>query len=103
MADAPTLTLSFVAGAALGVTFFGGLWWTVRRGVSSELPGLWFLLSRLLRTGALLMGFYVVSGHRWERMLACLVGFTLARPAVTYLARQSPPGRAQEARDAPQP
>ena len=40
----------FVAGALLGAFFFGGLWWTVQKGVTSEQPALWFLGSLLLRT-----------------------------------------------------
>jgi F1F0 ATPase subunit 2 len=30
------------AGLLLGAIFFGGLWWTVRKGVSSKRPALWF-------------------------------------------------------------
>ena len=39
MSDIPALALSFVAGSMLGVLFFGGLWWTVQKGVTSDLPG----------------------------------------------------------------
>ena len=38
------------AGALLGVFFFGGLWWTVQKGVASERPAFWFLGSLLVRT-----------------------------------------------------
>jgi heme A synthase len=34
----------------LGVIFFGGLWWTVRKGLSSKRPALCFFGSLLLRT-----------------------------------------------------
>ena len=37
-----TLVLAWVAGVVLGAIFFGGLWWTVRKGVSSKRPALWF-------------------------------------------------------------
>ena len=43
------LALALVAGVLLGAFFFGGLWWTVRKGVSSERPALWFFGSLLLR------------------------------------------------------
>ena len=36
------LVLILLAGALLGSVFFGGLWWTVRRGVLSTQPALWF-------------------------------------------------------------
>jgi F1F0 ATPase subunit 2 len=32
-----------------------------------------------VRTAVVLVGFYLVSDGKWERMLACLVGFVLAR------------------------
>ena len=44
-----TLALALVAGLLLGAIFFGGLWWTVRKGISSKQPALWFLGSLLLR------------------------------------------------------
>ena len=80
------LALVLVAGLLLGVIFFGGLWWTVRKGVSSKRPALLFLGSILLRTGVVIAGFYVVSDGHWQRLLACLFGFAIARFVVTRLA-----------------
>ena len=74
-----TLALAGLAGSGLGALFFGGLWWTVRKGVSASQPALWFLGSLLLRMGIALAGFYVVSGGHLGRLLACLAGFALAR------------------------
>ena len=42
--------LAVVAGLLLGAVFFGGLWWTVRKGVSSQRQALWFLGSFVLRS-----------------------------------------------------
>ena len=42
MNESLTLALAWVAGVLLGAIFFGGLWWTVRKGVSSQQPALWF-------------------------------------------------------------
>jgi F1F0 ATPase subunit 2 len=81
------LLLSCVGGGVLGVIFFGGLWWTVRQGMSSERPGLWFFGSMLLRMSIALSGFYFVSGGHWERLLVCLLGFVVARLVVTWLTR----------------
>jgi F1F0 ATPase subunit 2 len=50
-----------VAGVLLGAIFFGGLWWTVRKGVSSKRPALCFFGSLLLRTSIALAGFYFVG------------------------------------------
>jgi F1F0 ATPase subunit 2 len=81
------LVLAAGAGILLGAIFFGGLWWTVHKGVSSQRPALWFLGSMLVRTGIAVAGFYVVSDGRWQRLVACLLGFVVARLLVTQLAR----------------
>ena len=92
-----TLALAWLAGSALGATFFGGLWWTVRKGVSANQPALWFFGSLLVRMGIALAGFYVVSGGHLDRLLACLVGFVVARPVVTWLTRTRPAPEASHA------
>ncbi len=79
MNDIPALALALFGGALLGVFFFGGLWWTVQKGVTSERPALWFLGSLLLRTALILAGFYLVSQGHWSRLVACLLGFLVAR------------------------
>jgi F1F0 ATPase subunit 2 len=85
MAEAPVFLLAWFAGAALGVMFFGGLWWTVRKGVSSKEPARWFAGSLLLRTAIALPGVYFVSGGHWQRLLPCLVGFMMAQLGVTWM------------------
>lgn len=85
MIEALTLLLAFVAGGALGAVFFGGLWWTVRKGVMSPRPAVWFFGSMIVRTAIVLVGFYLVGANHWDRMLSCLAGFILARLAVTWL------------------
>lgn len=97
------LVSALMAGVLLGAIFFGGLWWTVRKGVSSTRPARWFFGSLLLRTSMTLVGFYVVSGGHWEKLLVCLLGFTIARPIVTRLTRlaEKPSPLAQEPGHAP--
>jgi F1F0 ATPase subunit 2 len=85
MNDALSLAQALVTGVLLGVMFFGGLWWTVRKGFSSQQPALWFFGSLLLRMSIALAGFYVVSFGHWERLPVCLLGFILARLIVTRL------------------
>lgn len=89
MSDPLTLLLVWMSGGALGMLFFGGLWWTVRRAVGAKQPALWLLGSLVLRTSAVLAGFYLVSGPHWERLLACLVGFIMARFVVLRMTRAS--------------
>jgi len=86
MADVAVFALAGVAGVFLGVVFFGGLWWTVRQGLASPRPALWFLGSLLVRTAVVLAGIYVVAAGDWRRMLACVAGFAIARVVVTRLA-----------------
>ena len=87
LALASALVLPLLAGVLLGTFFFGGLWWTIRRGVSSKQPAALFFFSLLLRTGIALAGFYFVARGDWRRVLACLVGFILARILVTWRTR----------------
>ena len=104
MTETVTLMLAGAAGWLLGAIFFGGLWWTVRRGLSSKRPALWFLGSLLVRMSIALPGFYFVGRGHWERLAACLLGFVFARLVVTWLTR-APREReacpAQEISDAP--
>jgi F1F0 ATPase subunit 2 len=98
------LVLAGVAGLLLGAVFFGGLWWTVRKGVPSQRPVLWFFGSLLLRMSIVLAGFYFVGRGHWERLVVCLLGFVMARLIVTWLTRASRDNRdrtIQEASHAP--
>ena len=80
-------TLALLLGLALGAFFFGGLWWTVRRGLHAQRPALWFLLSLLVRTAVVLAGFYWIAGPQWQRLLACMAGFVLARLILVRFVR----------------
>jgi F1F0 ATPase subunit 2 len=80
------LVLAWLAGCTLGGMYFGGLWWTVRRGLSAERPALWFMGSLLLRLCVVLSGFYLAAGAHWERFLACLLGFVTATLVVRRLS-----------------
>jgi F1F0 ATPase subunit 2 len=103
MTDALSFFSSLIAGLLLGAFFFGGLWWTVRKGVKSERVALWFFGSMLLRTGVVMLGFYLLLGDSWQRTLIGLLGFFIARLTVTWLTRvvEQPKPLAQEAGHAP--
>lgn len=99
MNETLSLILACVVGVSLGMLFFGGLWWTIRKGVSSTRPALWFTGSTLLRVSIVLVGFYFISAGHWDRLLACLLGFVAARFIVTRLTRaeKKPPYLAEKA------
>jgi F1F0 ATPase subunit 2 len=81
------LAFAWLAGAALGAVFFGGLWWTVHKGLSSQQPVAWFAGSLLLRMTITLGGFYLVMGSCWQRLLLCSLGFIMARLLVSWTTR----------------
>lgn len=81
------LLVALLEGALLGLFFFAGLWWTVRKLASSKHVALLFLSSMLLRTGIVVLGFYFILGDNWQRLLAGLLGFIIARIIITRLTR----------------
>jgi F1F0 ATPase subunit 2 len=74
---------ALAAGLLLGAMFFGGLWWTVRRAISSSVPAAWFLGSMLLRTSLTAAGFYYAAAGQWQKLVACLIGFIAVRMFIT--------------------
>jgi F1F0 ATPase subunit 2 len=86
-----SLALATVAGILLGAVFFGGLYLTVRKGVSSRSPALWFFGSLVVRMSIALAGFYLVSDGSWQRLVACLLGFVAGRLIVTWSTRPAGP------------
>jgi len=86
MNEFPELILSLGVGLLLGAIFFGGLWWTLRRAVSSPSVALWLIASMLLRTGIVCAGLLWVCGSDWKRWLAGVFGFLVARLIATRIA-----------------
>jgi F1F0 ATPase subunit 2 len=91
MVDGLILCLAAVAGLSLGGIFFGGLWWTIRNGMTAKQPGLWFLSSLIVRMAIVMAGFYFAGGGQWQRLLSCLIGFIAARSIVVRLVRPPHP------------
>ncbi len=105
MNDALTLVLAWAAGGLLGGVFFGGLWWTIGKGLSSPRPAMWFFGSLLLRMGIAIVGFRLVGDEDWKALVACLLGFVMARLVVTWVTQSRFLNRSQlgeEAEHAPQ-
>ena len=87
MIESSLLLLATVMGLLLGMFFFGGLWWTIRTQLTSEWLPAWLLGGLILRTAITLAGFYFVGRGDWRRLLACLLGFFLARLLMVRLTR----------------
>ncbi|MFO7824017.1 MAG: ATP synthase subunit I [Cyclobacterium sp.] len=74
------MIIALLTGVAMGILFFGGLWITVKKAVSSKTPALWFLGSFILRMGIAIGGFYLIlKGGNWLSGLICLAGFIVTR------------------------
>lgn len=103
MIDGISLVFGLITGMMFGAIFFGGLWWTVHKGVSAKHPAFWFLGSMLLRTCIVVFGFYFVLGNSWLRLVAGLLGFIFVRLIVIRVTRvaQQQNQLAQEAGHAP--
>lgn len=73
------LVASALAGVLLGTMYFGGLWLTVQRIERANHPVAILATSFIVRLGLVLVGFYLISDGRIERLVACLVAFFLTR------------------------
>lgn len=85
-----SILLIFIAGAALGTMFFGGLWLTVKQTVTSTKPALLILGSFIVRMVLVLTGFYFIGAGNWQRLLMALVGFIIARFLVIHFTKIKP-------------
>ena len=87
--------MTLIAGLALGIIFFGGLWLTVRKMIHSKKPALWLLSSFIFRVGITLVGFYFVGAGNMQKILICLVGFIAARFVVLHFTKNKEPKNLQ--------
>jgi len=80
---AGTISLSILAGLALGLFYFGGLWLTVRVIPRARRPWVLVLGSFAARLALTVAAFYIVMAGDWKRLVACLCGFLATRLALT--------------------
>lgn len=91
MTETWLLFLVFPGGLLLGIFFYGGLWWTVRKGLSSRRPALWFFTSYLLRMGVTVAGLSALADGHWQRLLVFFLGWLTARLLVMQLDKWAAP------------
>lgn len=87
MSEILYMILAFIVGMALGIFFFGGLWFTVKKAVTAKIPAIWFFSSFIFRVSVVMLGFYFISPGGWQRLIVSLLGFIVARFVVTYLTK----------------
>ena len=69
------LILAFIAGLALGLFYFGGLWLTIKQLPRSRRPAFLALGSFFLRTALVVFAFYlIVRNGNWQNGIACILG-----------------------------
>ncbi len=87
MSEILNMILSFIGGMLLGTLFFGGLWFTVRKLTSSKMPALLVLSSFLFRVSIALLGFYFIGLGDWRKLVACMIGFIIARFVIIHYTK----------------
>ena len=87
MSDIGAIIGALAIGMFLGALFFGGLWWTVHRGLTAANPALWFGVSALARMALMVSGLYYMARAGWPSLVAGLCGLLIARVAATRLTR----------------
>jgi len=81
------MIVALIGGLVIGVFFFGGLWFTVRKAINVKTPALWFFGSFILRVSISMVGFYLISLGNWQDLLLALLGFVIARYFVTHFTK----------------
>jgi F1F0 ATPase subunit 2 len=87
MNEISNMVLPFIVGWLLGILFFGGLWFTVKKLTASKIPALLVLGSFIVRVGIVLIGFYFIGSGDWKKLIVCLIGFIVARFAVIHYTK----------------
>ncbi len=82
MNEIAIIVTACLTGAVAGGVFFGGLWWTVRKGLSARNPALLFLASYVVRTVVVGTVFFILFRNDWDRLGAAMLGFLVARVVV---------------------
>ncbi len=87
MNEISNILLPFIVGLLLGIIFFGGLWFTVKKLPLSKIPALLTVSSFVFRICIVLTGFYFIGLGDWKKLIICLIGFIIARFAVIYYTK----------------
>ena len=82
------MIIALISGIILGMIFFGGLWFTVKKTVGSSYAAIWILSSSLTRTVIVLTGFYFVGQGNWQQLLLAVSGFIAARFLVMWFTKR---------------
>ena len=77
--DVTSLFVALGGGFLVGFVYFWSLKYTISHMVTARHPALVMIGSYVLRTVFMLLAFYLIMDGELMRLIACLVGFILAR------------------------
>lgn len=83
------IVIALLAGGAIGLFYFGGLWLTVQRIPSSSRPQLLMVGSFFVRLALSLAAFYLLTPWGWPAMAAALAGLIIARQILTGMKKKT--------------
>lgn len=72
-----------IVGVILGLFYFGGLWWTVRRVMHSRRPGLLIFASFLVRLLGTLVVLLLIVREHWILGAVCVAVMIVTRAVLT--------------------
>jgi F1F0 ATPase subunit 2 len=90
VAEVALWTLAAAGGASVGLLYFGGLWWTIRRLPDAGHPAALVLGSFAVRTALAGLAFFVLFAGDPSRLVAALGGFVLVRVGLVRRVRPAP-------------
>lgn len=85
------MAIALLAGSAIGLFYFGGLWLTVTRIPSSSNPHLLLIGSFGLRLAVSLAAFYSLTPWGWQALAVAMAGLLVTRLVLTRVKGKVPP------------
>ncbi len=85
------MAIALLAGSAIGLFYFGGLWLTVTRIPSSSNPHLLLIGSFGLRLVVALAAFYSLTPWGWQALAVAMAGLLVTRLVLTRMKGKAPP------------
>jgi len=83
---------ALMSGIILGIIFYYGLWLTVEKLTSTNLPALHIIGSALLRMGIALFGFYFIlilkPDGQINRLILLFAGFNISRFVISKMIQK---------------
>lgn len=85
------MAIALLAGSAIGLFYFGGLWLTVTRIPSSSNPHLLLIGSFGLRLALTLAAFYSLTPWGWQALAVAMAGLLVTRLVLTRVKGKASP------------